>query len=54
MAVCVIIGVFAVENVAEILVDRFAGFAAELVMWSLIAMACAIVIYEVGEDRGDW
>lgn len=54
MAVCIIVGVFAVENVAELLVSRYMDVLGEATIWAIIAVICGLIVYEVGEDRGDW
>lgn len=54
MAIFSIVAIFAVENAADIIISRYVKFEFELGLWITIAIVCAIVIHEIGEDRGDW
>lgn len=54
MGISAVVAVFATENVVDILISRYIVFPAEVVVWVLIAAMSAIILHEVGEDRGDW
>lgn len=54
MGVFAVIAVFAVENVADILISRYVDFTAEVVVWIIVAAIAGFIVHEVGEDRGDW
>ena len=54
MGLAAVAAVFAAENVLDILVSRYVDLGPELAVWTLIALVCAWVVYEVGEERGDW
>lgn len=54
MAVFSIVGIFAVENAADIVISRYIDIEEELIVWILLAIISALVVHEIGEDRGDW
>ena len=54
MAVFSIVAIFAVENAADIIVSRYLKFEFKLGLWVVIAAICALVVHEIGEERGDW
>lgn len=54
MGIAAVTAVFATENVVDILISRFIHFEFEIGVWLVIAAISAFVLYEVGEDRGDW
>ena len=54
MVLATVVGIFAVENAADILISTYAPGFREIFVWAAIAVVCAFVVYEVGEDRGDW
>jgi len=54
MGLAAVAAVFAAENLIDIVVSRYVDLGAEIMTWFIIALAAAIILYEVGEDRGDW
>jgi len=54
MGIAAVIAVFATENILDILVSKYLRFEAEIGVWVILAIVCAFVIHEIGEDRGDW
>lgn len=54
MGICAVAAVFATENIIDILISKYVVFPMEVVVWVLIAAMSAIILHEVGEDRGDW
>lgn len=52
MAIAAVSGVFATENIVDIVVSRFFTLHAELVTWTIVALIAAVVVYIIGEDRG--
>lgn len=54
MGLAAVIAVFSAENVVDILINRYANFTAEIAVWLVLALVAAFIVYEVGEDRGDW
>jgi len=54
MGLAAVAAVFAAENLIDIVVSRYVDLGAEIMTWFIIALVAAIILYEVGEDRGDW
>lgn len=54
MFLAAVAAIFATENIIDTLVNRYAPTSVEILTWMIIAAVSAVVIYEVGEDRGDW
>ena len=54
MVLFTVIGVFAVENAADIFISTHTPREGEIFVWVAIAIVSAFVVYETGEDRGDW
>lgn len=54
MGVAAIIAVFATENIVDILITKYFHLELEIGVWIVMAVICAIIVHEVGEDRGDW
>jgi hypothetical protein len=54
MGIAAVTAVFATENIVDILVSNYVDFQLEIGVWIVIAAVCAIIVHEVGEDRGDW
>lgn len=54
MGVAAVTAVFATENIVDILVSRYVQFELELFTWTIIAGVCAVIVYEIGDERGDW
>lgn len=54
MVISAAAGVFAVENVIDLLVSRYVITPVELITWMLIAVISGVVVYHVGDERGDW
>lgn len=54
MGIAAVVAVFATENVVDLLVTRYADVGAEVILWIILAAISGLIVYEVGEDRGDW
>ena len=54
MGLLAVVAVFATENVIDILVTRYLMVGVEIILWLILAILCSFVVYEIGEDRGDW
>lgn len=54
MFLAAVAAIFATENIIDMLVNRYAPTSVEILTWLIIAIVAAVIIYEVGEDRGDW
>ena len=54
MGVAAVLAVFATENIVDILVSNYLQFEVEIGVWIVMALICAFIVHEVGEDRGDW
>mgnify|MGYP006275415287 CR=1 FL=1 len=54
MGLAAVIAVFATENVVDMLVSRYLTMSTEVIVWLILAALCSFIVYEVGEDRGDW
>jgi hypothetical protein len=54
MGIAAVIAVFATENVVDAVVSRYINIEFEVMIWVVIAIVCAAIVHEVGEDRGDW
>ena len=54
MFISAVIAVFSVENVADIFLSKYIQFEFEIGVWIAVAIISGAILYEVGEDRGDW
>lgn len=54
MGVAAVAAVFATENIIDVVVSRYAPLEGEIVIWLIVAALASLVVYFVGEDRGDW
>lgn len=54
MGVAAVAAVFATENIIDVVVSRYAPLEGEIVIWIIVAALASLVVYFVGEDRGDW
>ena len=54
MILFTVIGIFAIENAADILISTYAPGFREIFVWTAIAIISGVVVYEVGDERGDW
>lgn len=54
MGVAAVTAVFATENIIDELVDRYIQLQLEIGVWLIIAIIAAVVVYYVGDERGDW
>lgn len=54
MVLFTVIGVFAVENAADIFISTHTPRQGEIFVWVIVAIISGLVVYEAGEGRGDW
>lgn len=54
MGIAAVVAVFATENVVDILISRYLHLEIEIGVWIVLAVISALILYEVGEERGDW
>lgn len=54
MGIATIAAVFATENLVDAIVSRFIPLKGEIITWLIVAIIASIIVYKVGEDRGDW
>ena len=54
MGIAAVAAVFATENVIDILISKYVQLELEIATWVVIGIIAALIIHEVGEDRGDW
>jgi len=54
MGIAAVAAVFATENIIDILISKYVQLELEIATWVVIGIIAALIIHEVGEDRGDW
>lgn len=54
MFIAAVVAVFSVENILDLIVSKYLFIELEISIWVVLAIIAAAILYEVGEDRGDW
>jgi len=54
MGIAAVTAVFATENVVDMVISKYVQPEIEVVWWVALAILSGWVLYELGEDRGDW